>query len=197
MQNVFTLMYMQVLVYLFQILLACREAPLQSLQASGSSWNIVKEEDQTIDWIMVCLSRKRSWGILSQWRHYNNSPHVLRTQDLHFGRSKVQCPSWNHSGQILTFSSSPKKQRLFERYVEQRHLWSFARLASLAVWSSLGLSGVFFFQAVWAVSSFAAPLSLLGPTGWFLLPPVCQCLNLFVIFYVYNTWKSKRTKVCP
>lgn len=37
MQNVFTLMYMQVLVYLFQILPACREAPLQSLQASGSS----------------------------------------------------------------------------------------------------------------------------------------------------------------
>lgn len=82
MQNIFTLMYVQVLVYLFQILLACRDAPLQSLQTSGSSWNTVKEEDQTIDWITVCLSRKRIRGSSSQGRHYNNllTTHTMNTE---------------------------------------------------------------------------------------------------------------------
>lgn len=50
MQNIFTLKFVQVLVYLFQILLVCPEPPLQNLWASGRSWDIVKEVDQTIDW---------------------------------------------------------------------------------------------------------------------------------------------------
>lgn len=145
MQNIFTLNLVQVLLYLFQIFLLCPEPPLQSLQASGRSWDIVRERDQTIDWNMVCLSIKTRWGSLPQWRHYNNLLNTnYKLQDLHLGTSKLQCPSCNNSGQILAFSSSPEKQRLLERCVEQGHLWSSARLASLAVWNILRSSGPFF-----------------------------------------------------
>lgn len=76
MQNIFTLKFVQVLVYLFQIPLVCPEPPLQSLQASGRSWDILKEVDQTIDWnTSLCKNKMRQFATvktLQQTTYHTN-----------------------------------------------------------------------------------------------------------------------------